>query len=189
MLNIKSIIQSASTMLGIDELKDLTDINSLDERSKNIVGVMLYCFNEVYQELCCDYFPLIIEEKIELDNNCLYFNKLNKDINRLYVITDENHNTLNYIVLTNYARIYDNVDKVIVRYSYVPDLAQSIDDNVECSDLGISDRILALGVAAEYSLYRGKLSEATIFDNRYKDSIESAKLPTRRMYVKSRSWL
>ncbi len=189
MLNVKNIIKSASTMLGIDELLDMSNVDNLDENSKKLLDILLYCFNEVYQELCCDYFPLVIEEKVNLNENCFYFDDLDKDISRLYTITDTNRNILKYEVYSKYVRLNESTKEIIVRYSYLPNLAQSVNDEVECSDLGVTERMVALGVVSEFCLIRGKLNEASIYDRRYKDCIESAKIPTKRMYLKSRLWM
>ena len=188
MLNIKNIIKSASKMLGIEELNDLTDVELLDERAKKIVDDMLYCFNEVYQELCCDYFPLIIQEKVNVSNKYLYFDNLSKDINKLYGIYDESQTSFSFDVFSNFVCFENDLQEVTVRYSYVPDWVNDITNVVECNDLGVTERMVALGVATEYCMLRGKFTESAIFDRRYKDSIECAKIPTRRMYLKHRPW-
>lgn len=190
MLNVKNVIESASNMLNIDELKDIDYTTNLDGRAESILNDLIYCFNEVYQELLTDYFPIVIEEEMTLDKTRrIMFSNLSKRILRLYAILDENYQSLSYVVLSSYARLNCPIKKVIVRYSYLPSLAQTVNDELDCANLGITERIMALGVSAEYCLYRGKMNEASIFEQKYKNSIESAKLPTKRMSVKSRRWV
>ena len=190
MLNVKNIIKSAGTMLGIDELKSLSSTEQLDDRTQAIINDMLYCFNEVYQELLADYFPIIIEEEAEADaSGYINFSSLSKTICRLYAILDKNRQSLNYVVLNNRARLYNKIKDVIVRYSYIPALASSINDTIECATLGVSERIVALGVACNYCLMRGKITEASIYEQKYKNSIESAKMPTKYMRLKPRRWM
>ena len=190
MLNVKNVIESATKMLGIDELGDLSSTSSLDDRAQKILNDLIYCFNEVYQELLTDYFPIVIEEEMTLDKTRrVVFENLNNHILRLYAILDENYQNLSYVVLSSFARLNCPIKKVIVRYSYLPALASSLNDELDCANIGITERIMALGVSAEYCLYRGKMNEASIFEQKYKNSIESAKLPTKRMYVKSRKWV
>ena len=72
MLNVNNIIKSASMMLSVEELKNLPELSN-DEMTLNLKDLMLYSLNEVLADLCTNYFPLIIEEEVVLNDKCLYY--------------------------------------------------------------------------------------------------------------------
>ena len=187
MLNVNNIIKSASMMLSVEELKNIPDLND-DEMTLKLKDLMLYSLNEVLSDLCTNFFPLIVEEEVALKDKCFYFEDLKKPIVRLYAVKDDELKTLAYQKFADHIRIYSNLEKVTIRYSIMP--SQVIDLNQEINDIhiDITEYLVALGVATEFCLIRGKLSEATIFDQKYKDAIESAKIPRKSLYLKNRNW-
>jgi len=187
MLNVNNIIKSASMMLSVEELKNLPELSN-DEMTLNLKDLMLYSLNEVLADLCTNYFPLIIEEEVVLNDKCLYYDDLNKPIVRLYAVKDDELKTLAYQKFADHIRIYTNLERVTIRYSIMPNQVLDLNQEIDDIHIDITEYLVALGVATEFSLIRGKLNEATIFDQKYKDAIESAKIPRKRMYLKNRNW-
>lgn len=187
MLNVNNIIKSASIMLSVEELKNIPDLKN-DDMTLNLKELMLYSLNEVLADLCTNYFPLIIEEEVSLKDGCIYYDDLSKQIVRLYAVKAEDNKTLAYQKYADHIRLYANLKNVIVRYSIMPKKVNDLNTEISDIHIDITDYLVALGVATEFCLIRGKLSEATIYDQKYKDAIESAKIPRKSMYLKSRNW-
>ena len=187
MLNVANVIKSASMMLSVEELKNFPEIQD-DEMSNNLSDLMLYCLNEVIAELSCNYFPLVVEEEVELTDGCVYYQDLEKPVVRIYAVKDSEQKTLPYQKFSDHLRVYNNLEKVIVRHSIMPQKITSEMTEIKDINVEVTEQMLALGVATEFCLCRGKLTQATIFDQKFKDAIESAKMPKKYMYLKKRNW-
>lgn len=187
MLNVANIIKSASMMLSVEELKDFPNVEE-NEMTNKLQELMLYCVNEVIADLSCNYFPQVIEEEVEMKNNSIYYEDFKKPIVRIYAVKDNEEKTLSFQKFSDHLRVYSNLEKVIIRYSIMP--KKIIDLTAEISDVNveITEQMMALGVATEFCLCRGKLTQATIFDQKFKDAIEFAKMPKKYMHLKKRKW-
>ncbi|MCL1901740.1 MAG: hypothetical protein FWG51_05025, partial [Firmicutes bacterium] len=63
-----------------------------------------------------------------------------------------------------------------------------IEDELDYPCGKLSDRIIAYGICAEYSVVKGMLGEAQYFDKKFKDSLLNACRP-KNIYIPPRRWL
>ena len=64
------------------------------------------------------------------------------------------------------------MDTAVVKYAYTP-TEKTMDGECECA-IGVSERLVAFGMASEYSAALGLYEEASVWDKKYKDGIEAA---------------
>ena len=186
-MKVIDILKRVGKYLGIEETEELPNLND-DERAKNICETLLFCLNEVISELSSDYFPQIVEEEYQLNQAKINFDELSKNILKLYSIKNSRNEYLKFTINSQSASVNTGQRKVFIRYSYMPDNISSFNADIDFKGRGVTERLIALGVATEYCLYKGKLSEANMFEARYRDAIRSALVPVKSTCIKSRVW-
>lgn len=187
-MNVSDILKHVGNYLELPETAGLPTLSASDTRVNNICNTLLFCLNEVLSELASDYFPQLIEEEYDLVGGKIYFNELSQNILKLHSVKNLRNDYLKFTLNAQSATVGAGYRKVIVKYSFLPATLTSFTDNLTFDALGVTPRLIALGVATEYCLYKGKLSEAEMFDARYRDAIKSALMPARSMSVKARIW-
>lgn len=187
-MNVSEILKRAGTYLELPETEALPNISEADTRANTICNTLLFCLNEVLSELASDYFPQIIEEEYELQGGKIYFDELSENILKLHSVKNLRNEYLKFSLNTQSATVGTGQRKVLVRYSYLLQPLTSYSGVIQFEALGVTPRLIALGVATEYCLYKGKLSEATMFDARYRDAIKSALTPAKSLCIKPRIW-
>ena len=187
-MNVSEILKRAGVYLSLSETESLPTISEDDTRAQTECKTLLFCLNEVLAELASDYFPQIMEEEYQLVGGKINFDELTKTINKLHAVKNIRNEYLKFTLKSQSATVETGQRKVIVRYSYMPNQLTSFSQNIDFSALGVTARLIALGVATEYCLYKGKLNEANMFDARYRDAIKSALIPARSLSIKPRIW-
>jgi hypothetical protein len=181
-MKVKDVILLAATLLGCEE--DIRCyIEEEDDEYAQKAEMLLHCLHLVENELALDYFPLVAEQEIHTDSGKVVFSNLSKDVVRIIKVVDENENSIAYQLFPSYLMTQEGDVKVI--YSYTPS-QKDWDESLDFT-LYVSQRLLAYGIAAEYCTAMGRLDEANIWDEKYKDAIEAAykvqsggKIPSRR---------
>ncbi len=182
------ILKRAGVYLSLSETENLPTISESDTRAQTECNTLLFCLNEVLSELATDYFPQIIEEEYQLVSGKINFDELSKSINKLHAVKNSRNEYLKFTLNNQSAVVETGQRKVIVRYSYLPNTLSSFLDDIDFEALGVTTRLIALGVATEYCLYKGKLNEANMFETRYHDAIKAGLTPTRSLSIKPRVW-
>lgn len=181
-MTVKDVVLLAAKLLGCeDDVRYY--IEDEDEEYAQKAEMLLYCFHLVENELAVDYFPLMAEQEINTQTGKIAFSNFPNVIARIIKVTDKNGNSIAYQLFPDY--LMTQTGKVKVLYSYTP-AEKSWDENIDFT-LYVSGRLFAYGIAAEYCTVLGRFEEANVWDEKYKDAIESAyraqsggKLPSRR---------
>ncbi len=187
-MKVSDILKRAGVYLSLSETESLPTLSETDARAQTECNTLLFCLNEVLSELATDYFPQIIEEEYQLVSGKINFDELSKSINKLHAVKNSRNEYLKFTLNCQSATVETGQRKVIVRYSYLPSTLSAYTADIDFEALGVTSRLIALGVATEYCLYKGKLSEANMFDARYRDAIKAALTPARSLSIKPRTW-
>ena len=183
-MKVKDVILLAATLLGCEE--DVRYyIEDEDEEYAQKAEMLLHCLHLVENELALDYFPLVAEQEVRADSGKIVFSNLSKDIVRVIKVMDENENSMAYQLFPSYLMTQAGTVKVV--YSYTPS-QKDWDENIDFT-LYVSQRLLAYGIAAEYCTAMGRLEEANIWDEKYKDAIEAAYKVQSGGTMPSRRWV
>lgn len=179
---IKDVLKIAAGTLGLETDSGGLAVNH-GERS-----CLLDCAAAAYAEIVSEYFPLIYDEDIRFNSHGRaffgnfskrFFRALRVSLGGLDVAYTAFHDSLRAEVR--------NAD-VRVRYEYIPPELQDEYGEIEI-DAAVTERILALGIVAEYCLRNGRFEESALYDKKYKDSMLAVSRKKSRIDIKKRSWL
>lgn len=183
-MKVKDIMMKAAFLLGnADDLKNYLD--GIGTNGKKQAELLLQCFNLVENELALDYIPLVKEEKFTLENGKLPYSAFSSSVVRILRVEDENGENVPFRLFAAYME----ADKktVIVRYAYTPE--EKTIDGESAYLAGVSERLIAFGMAAEYCTALGMYAEAAIWDKKYKEGIEAARTVGTKQKLPSRRWV
>lgn len=182
---VKECMELAAVKLGIEEpLKNyFYSLGSSEDVKK--AELLLTCFNIVENELALDYFPLLAEDTVLSQGGVIAFSELEKSAVRIIKVTDEWGNTVPFQLFPRYLKTQPG--KVCITYSFAPDKKTETD---ECDfDSSVSMRLIADGMAAEYSLSMGLFEDAAVWDKKYKEGIRAGYRLQKCERIQSRRWV
>lgn len=181
-MTIKSILHLAALFLGENRLLNsgvFNDNVSVEKISAVVASdrdlqLLIKCANSVIKEISC-FEPLSFSEKVYTESGKIPLSSLSKCLREVSDITCND-------LPADFSLCCDHImtvpGNITVTYHYVPE-DKSFDESAELSPR-ITDRLVACGVAAEYSLIKGRYDDAAMWDKRYKDAL--AVSPSRRRY-------
>lgn len=183
-MKVKNIMIKAARLLGnADNVQSY--LSGVGTSGKEQADLLLTCFNLVENELALDYIPLIKEETFTLTNGKLAYSKFSSSVVRILRVEDKNGETVPFRLFASYMEADEKT--VTVRYAYTP-VEKTINSESEYA-VGVSERLLAYGMAAEYCTALGLYEEANVWDKKYKEGIEAARRVGTKSKLPSRRWV
>jgi len=169
-MKIKDIIISAATLAGREDICNyLSDGYAEDHAAaKKDADIMLRCFNLVENEIALEYKPLIFFENVITDGGIINFDSLKKQITDVVKIEDIYGNRIKYRLFNTYLKTKPG--EVVIYYSCIPE-KKGLEDSSDYKESEMPLRVMAEGVACEFSLVSALYDEAVLWDKRYKDSL------------------
>lgn len=182
-MTVKEILIAAAENLGFaDKVSAYLNGTSTDAEAE--AKNLLRCFNIVENELALDYLPLTCEEEILSEAGVIYFSEFTRSIVRVLKVQDRFGNDVPFKLFPKYLKTQPR--QVTITYTYTP-YEKNFDDESDFV-LHASVRMLAYGVAAEYSLAIGLFEEAAVWEKKYKDAISAAYRATKSKTIRARRW-
>ncbi len=182
-MTVKEVVMLAAEELRIaSEVAEYFDgISTVGEEKAKL---LLTCFNVVENELALDYLPLTAEEKLNSATGQIHFSQLKNSPVRILQVKNANGVTLDFTLFPKYLKTQKGI--VYVSYTYTP-ATKTIDDESDFA-INISSRLIAYGIAAEYTMAMGEFGESSLWDKKYKDAIEAAYQMKSGGKIASRRW-
>lgn len=185
-MKVKEVLTKATQLLNIEvEMKSCiaSDKKSSDSRFTALYNACMIA----YEELATDYFPLLVEEELVVENNKIFYTDLAKNIKDIYRIDGIDGKMFKFKCFPDYCRVFGN-GSVKVTYSYVPQEPEwgGEFDNF-CGK--VTARSFALLVASEYSFISGFFEDAKIWHKRFCDSLRTNQTKKGQIYMPKRKWL
>lgn len=184
-MTVKECMRLASTILGIDNDVAAYYADDVSPEQKKRAELLLTCFNIVENELALDYFPLIAEDTLETEQGNVPFSSLENSAVRVIKVTDEWGNSAAFQLFPTYLKTQPG--KVCVKYTYTPVNKTKDDESDFCS--AVSARLIAYGMAAEYTMAMGVFEDSAMWDKKYKDGIRTAYRVQKCERLRSRRWV
>ncbi len=187
-MTVREVLTMATQFLSIeDEMKDY--ISSDDYTSGNKQFLTLYnALNLVYQELASDYYPLTKTQKIDVQNNKIFFSDLGENVlDVLSIKSSFDGLSYKFRVCEDYLYVGAKGEVEIV-YSYIPTKLFA-NDSIENFGGRISPRTFALGVVYEYCFVSGLYEDAAMWHKRFCDSIKAGSTKRKNIIIKERGWV
>lgn len=178
-MTVNDCVKLAAVELGISEALES------GEAAEKILSLLVKCYNIVENELALDYLPLTAEDEVETATGTVEFSVLKENAVRICKVADESGEAVKFKLFPTYLKTQPG--KLKIWYTYTPQ-EKVADDKCECA-LGVSARMIAYGVAAEYCLCMSLYEESAVWDKKYKGAIEAVYKATPSKRIQSRRWL
>lgn len=167
-MKVKEIINNALTLLGRADLASKQDGETLSAEEAETLEILLYCYNAVEDEIARCYFPLRCREKASSATGRYNFFLLqHKPVRIVKVLADGKEKE--FFMYPEYMET--DAKDIILEYEYLPSKKEIEDDSEFSQQIG--GRLLAYGVASEYSLIMGEVQSAEIWEGKYRKEIEN----------------
>ncbi len=173
----KDILLLTATMLNLDDV--ITHLSSEDmeasEDTKKTEGELIAYLNYVLSSITKEYMTLETIERVTSDAECqIAYEKLSKSaVSISKVILCGSSVTFN--LYPEYIKVGRPNQEYEVLYYYTPNKVKELSDKVEMP-LGLSDFVLCYGIASEYALSKLLYDEAAMWQAKFVNSLEKAKL-------------
>ncbi|MBO5026919.1 MAG: hypothetical protein J6C79_00165 [Clostridia bacterium] len=184
-MTVKECVELAAMQLGIAEDVQAFLSGSGSEEDGKKAALLLSCFNIVENELALDYFPLLAEDTLETSGGVVEFSALQNAAVRVTRVADEWGNSTAFQLFPSFLKTQPG--KVCVTYTYTPE--KKTMDGVSDFCHSVSARLIAYGMAAEYTMATGAFEDAAVWDKKYKDGIRAAYRLQKCERIRSRRWV
>ena len=183
-MTVKEVVLAAATEIGCrTEVEAYYNTGALNGEWK--AKRLLECFNLVENELALDYLPLYAEDKIASGTGKIFYKNLTHDAVRIIGVTDSFGAAKKFTLYADHLITLPGTTNVF--YTYTPK-TKGIDEESDFY-LYVSPRLLAYGVVAEYYLALGLITEAGVWDKKYKDAIEALYRSKTNKRIAGRRWV
>ena len=186
MFTVENVVRLAARMIGLEEKTDAYFNGSVSEEGTRIVQGLVNCFNLVENELAVDYLPLVCEDTLSTDDNGrIEYARLSKKVAYVICARDACGNVARAKRMPTHLAL--DVGEYVVRYAALPE--EKTAEGVCEYEVGVSERLLAYGVAAEYCLHKGLYAEHAAWDKKYRDALAAACKSRKDVRLKERAWI
>ncbi len=183
-MTINDVIKLSCDFVNLPDLKESVGIVDVSQTDQAKLDMILKCLNLAYEEICTEFLPILHKEAIVSNNGNFYFSELTKPICSIVSLKSVDGGNLKYMLSSDH--ISFEGESAILVYAVMPD-ELNFGDQI---DTMIPDRVLAYGTAREYFLMQSLSDEATIFETRFKESLENIvrkkstlKMPTKKWHI------
>jgi len=188
----KQIITILAKWFNLSEITSLQDFDgtvaNADAQSTQTLNDLVLCTNLVVDELACDYFPLLIVEKVESQQRKIDFSSLAKTILKVFALKDEFGANIPYKTFPTYLLLGKD-QKCDLTYSYAPTQPQTITQALDIVSSVLTPRIVAFGVAKEYCLLKSLYDQADYYNARFVNALENVKTKQSSIRLPKRRWI
>ena len=181
-MTVKEIIITACDIMQENDLAEkILKSSELTDDESALKNELLRCLNFVQNEIATEFIPLVKVEKIKSENKEFLLSTLSEKIAYIISLKDEEGSSVKYKIAGN-KLIFDG--RAVISYCYCPKKVQ-IDD--EC-EIMLPERVIATGVLREYYLLQGMSSEASVFEERFKNSLLNFSRKRSEKIMPKRNW-
>lgn len=190
-MTVKEVLTVAADCLGREDLISVfeKEEGGLSEEERKERDALLRCFNFVENETALDYCALKKEETVEVTENKIFYSKLSHAPVNIRRVVCGGY-LARFAAYPAYILVSDGwIGNATVVYDCIPSAKTSLAEESELTGNGVSARLLALGVAAQYCLVNGETGRAAVWDKKYRDALRAKNLLKRTVSVRSRRWV
>ena len=187
---VKNVLKNAINYLGLTHLFNTTMFDGAiaptnDEQAE--ISTLINCLNLVINQVASEYVTLKDEVSINTSNGVVYFSKLSNRVVSDILNVKQSGIKVSYIIKPD--RLETVPGQVEIEFAYQPRQINSLTETIDFSNFKLNERVLAYGVVAEYNFLYANYDDATIWDNRFKNSLANLIRPHRDVKVKERLWI
>ena len=180
---VKDIIKLACDFIGQQSLKSAIESGTLTEDEQLIFDSLLNCFNLVYDEVACEYFPICKYETVKCEDFKVNFSSLSYKPLQIISVKDGSGRAIKFKVFEDYFIAIANT--VTVLYSIKP---SKLDADEEFESI-LPQRVYAYAIAREYFFLQALFDDADIWETRFKNSLQIFHNKKKEIRIPRRRWL
>ena len=188
-MKIKDVVKTTALLLGKEKLyMALLSENGIDSTDNEILAladVMTRLANLVITELATSYILMKKREKVIFNAGKFFYANLSETPLKILGVYDLNGNSYKYSQHHEYLTAPTSC--AVIEYAYKP-ANYDLDSIIGYTELDVSLRTLALGLAAECCIVEGRFDEAVMWHKRFEESVEKTCCP-KNATVKERSFV
>ena len=181
-MTVKDILIKTCDLIEKSELKSVLESETFTTEQQEIVNKLVRYFNYIQNEVATEYMPVVHREKITAKDK-LEFALLAKTINEVLYIKNKEGKRISFRVFPDKIVFEGTISEIT--YSFIPEENSLSDDILYL----IPDRVYSYGIAREYYLFEGLTDKATMFENRFKSSIQNLLKKCKNIVLPVREWL
>lgn len=183
-MKVYEILNDCIFKLGMSDRISLTETGTYTDEQQKIINSLLRCANIVYAELCTNYFPNIVCEKVLFTDNKLNLSSLQN--NRfVYAVTLRQNGILKRIKqYPSYIESNFSGDAVL-EYVALPNPLTFL---TEVSNV-IPSWLYAEGIVSEYAFANNLIDIAAACERKFREGLGQLRARGAGKYVKARRWL
>ncbi|MDE6504920.1 MAG: hypothetical protein K2L42_03530 [Clostridia bacterium] len=171
-MKVKEVLIRALGFIGRSDVASaLSCGEALEGEIKETAETLLYCYNAVEDELARFYFPVVIQETLRNSRGVYEFSMFSR-VPLKIICVRSNGKEIAYTQISS--GISAGASEITVEYRCVP-AKKELSDSCEFSGGAVTEKMLATGAAAEFSLINGDVSGAEFFEGLYRREIDFAR--------------
>jgi len=183
-MKVKDIIIKVLEMTeNFDTALQINQDNVLTDEQNQLVSSYVNCFNNVRNEIASEILPNVKIEKIITSNGRIDYKSLSNDVIEVLSIRDNFGNSLKFDVFSDHIKV--DADEVEVRYNASPENL-TIEDELFST---IPERVFAYGILRENCYIQNLYEDASIWEERFKNSLQALYRKKNETVIPRRRWL
>ncbi len=188
-LKVLDIIKNVLTFINKSELYDEianNGFNTTNNEAKQLLTLLLECINSTNNLIASEYYYL--KQTVQINSTGKVDYK-NLSSNAICDILNVEHcgKSVNFKTYPGYLLAPNGL--LNITFSYLPKQILNPLDVVNDYPLKLNDRVFSYGVASEYYFICGLYDDATVWDNRFKNSLKNVLRPKHEIKIKNRLWI
>lgn len=190
-MEILTLLLRVSWCLGREDLIPVfgSEESGLSAEERLERDALLRAYNFVENEVALDYCAIRKEETVEVCENRIYYTAFSCVPVHIRKVICGGY-LARFAAYPAYILMSDGWQgAATVVYDCIPTTKSSFDEESELSACGVSARLLALGVAAQYCLVNGETGRAAVWDKKFRDALRAKNLLRRTVSIRSRRWV
>lgn len=167
-MTVKNLLAETARLVGRHDLANNIEKNYTDDETSKLKRTLNFCLNAVVDELARGYFPVSTESNLTSVNGDIYFATFPERPVRILDVV-RNGESVDWVISADH--LHTVCGDVCVFYEYVP---KPIEESREFSypDIYVNEILVIYGMAAEYCLINGEISESTAWESKYRSEID-----------------
>lgn len=147
------------------------------------VSVYINCLNNVRNEIATEYIPNVKIEKVKTQNGRVDYSSLSKNVIEILSVKDSLGDKLTFDAFDDYLLV--SASEVEITYNASP---EEVTYNDKFSST-IPERVYAYGVIREFYFIQALYEDASIWEARFKNSLQALERKKTETVIPRRRWL
>jgi len=186
-MEVKNIIKKICSLINDDQLLLAIENNTFTDDQQKEINLLVECVNLTNVNIATNYSKLIETKTINNYSGVIKYSSLtNEAIYSIVCVKNENGRDLDFSLTTS--GINTKKGTVSVKYSYFPKDVEYY-DSIDNYPTKISERDFVYGAISEYLYAKGVFNEAQVWEERFKNEMQSKLRAQKNIRLRTSRWI